>query len=93
MSTTREPSTDALHEAMEYVRVKRDLPQPSVRVAIRRAAGLSQRHVARLLGVSPTAVAFWENGARNPSHEHVREYVHLLSELARAAGVAELSRP
>jgi hypothetical protein len=43
--------------------------------------------------VSPTAVAFWERGERQPSREHLSTYVHLLNELASAAGLSGSVKP
>ena len=39
--------------------------------AARTAAGLSQRQLARMLGVSASAVAQWELDETKPTHEHV----------------------
>lgn len=39
--------------------------------AARTAAGLSQRQLARALGVSPSAVAQWELDDTKPTHEHL----------------------
>jgi transcriptional regulator with XRE-family HTH domain len=39
--------------------------------AARNRAGLSQRQMARALGVTPSAVAQWELGDTTPTHEHL----------------------
>ena len=39
-------------------------------VACRRAMGLTQKELARRLGVDPSTVARWESGRGQPSKEH-----------------------
>ncbi len=42
----------------------------------RRAAGLSQGQLARLVGIEQSSVAQWERGATAPSLAHFRELAH-----------------
>ena len=69
----------AVDELIEEVRSRRQLPPARERRAIREAAGVSQRELARALGVSWTAVQRWESGARPRAHGG--EYARLLREL------------
>jgi len=46
--------------------------------AARKAAGLSQRQLARRLGVKQGAVSQWERGQTEPSVRHFIAMVHLL---------------
>jgi len=74
--------------ALEEATAKLALPPPARRQEIRERAGLSRRRLARDLGVSPQAVAFWEMGAeaggREPQGENLVHYVTLLGHLALA---------
>ena len=49
--------------------------------ALRREAGMSQAQLAKLLGISPSAMGMYEQGRREPS-------LHLLGELARVLNVS-----
>ncbi len=73
----------SLDEALEHARLRRRLPVPAARRHIREAAGVSQIHVARELGVTREAVALWELGARTPRHHHLAAYLAILDRLAR----------
>jgi DNA-binding transcriptional regulator YiaG len=75
--------TDALEHALAEARTRRRLPAPSRRRRLRERAGLSQRAVARALGVTREAVAYWEAGHRTPRAAHAAAYVALLDRLAR----------
>jgi DNA-binding transcriptional regulator YiaG len=75
------PSYSALEEA--YAR--RCLPAPHERRAIRRAAGLSRLKVARSVGVTSTAVGYWESTSgrhSEPRGENLYSYLELLRDLA-----------
>ena len=66
-------------------RARRRLPPPQMRSALRKAAGLSLRRVARELGVSATTVSCWESGKHTPSSAHIEQYLELLDQLRRVA--------
>lgn len=65
----------------KLARLRRDLPSPDSRRAIRVAAGVSLEDVAREVGVTRSAVARWERGDRSPGREHIAEYSRVLHEL------------
>ncbi len=65
----------------DYLKAKRDLPDPAMRRAIREAAHASRKDVAAELGVSSQAVMLWELGKRSPSRRHLANYVQCLREL------------
>jgi DNA-binding transcriptional regulator YiaG len=73
----------AVDELLERVRSRRTLPSAGERRRIREAAGVSQRELARALGVSWTAVHRWEGGAR--PRTHLAEYSRALNELRELA--------
>jgi transcriptional regulator with XRE-family HTH domain len=64
---------------IEEVRLAVLLPEPPVRMAIRRRARVSRERMAAELGVQPLAVARWERGTRNPRGELRLRYAKLLS--------------
>lgn len=66
------------------VRVRRALPEPAVRRAIRRAAGVSLADVADVLGVTRQAVSMWELGERTPRGPLLHAYLDALRALQRA---------
>jgi DNA-binding transcriptional regulator YiaG len=84
-----EVERDAL---LRRVRSLQQLPLPEVRIAIRRTAGVSLREMATVLGVSPTALRWWETGDRRPSPSHRVAYLALLAELASASGLDGIVR-
>jgi len=49
---------------------------------LRRAAGLSQREVARAVGVTAGCITRWENGERRPTGKVAVEYGRVLREIA-----------
>lgn len=79
--TYRGRMTDASTVAEEAL-ARRMLPAPSERRAIREAAGVSQRRLARDVGVTATAVATWESGRSEPRGDHLVQYARVLVELA-----------
>ncbi len=81
-NTAGAESVDGL---LERVQARRELPKPSDRRLIREAAGVSQRELARALGVSWTAVQRWEAGSRPRHRSHVIEYRKALEGLRQLA--------
>lgn len=45
---------------------------------VRKLQGLTQKELARRLGISPVGVAQWENGLRNPKHETIKRIASAL---------------
>jgi DNA-binding transcriptional regulator YiaG len=74
---------EALRERLDSVRAQRRLPAPAVRREIRERVGLSQADVARALGVTREAVAYWERGQRVPKAGTAARYLELLDRLAQ----------
>ena len=74
-----------LEQALAEARVRKSLPGPRVRRLLRQEAGLTQRDVAELLGVTETAVSRWEHGERYPRRPVLTAYAHLLTRLADKA--------
>lgn len=69
-----------------YLEAKRDLPPPKIRRAIRQGAGASLDMVAADFDppISRHALRHWENGTRNPTPEHLVQYVSILRRLRDA---------
>jgi len=59
------------------------LPAPVVRRLIREQAGLSQREIGDVLGVTAAAVSQYETGSRDPGRQVRDKYVALLDSLQR----------
>jgi len=76
----RETATEKL---TAQIATRRSLPRPEMRRAIRRAAGASLEDIAGTFEppVSRHAVMSWERGTRNPSPEHLAQYVAILRTL------------
>jgi DNA-binding transcriptional regulator YiaG len=72
------PVIDSLRE--EAV-LRRSLPSPATRRALREEAGIPRRRIAEVVGVTVGAVTHWESGARRPSSEHLRRYLEVLDAL------------
>jgi transcriptional regulator with XRE-family HTH domain len=51
---------------------------PSERARIRKRAGLTQLHLAKLTGISQTRLSFWENYERELSPEELQHIVRVL---------------
>jgi DNA-binding transcriptional regulator YiaG len=67
-----------LGELTRQIEVRRELPPPAVRRALRKAAGASLADVAAVVGVTDTAVAYWETGARSPRARNLETYLEVL---------------
>jgi DNA-binding transcriptional regulator YiaG len=72
----------AVEQELRRSRRRRTLPSPASRRALREWAGLSQGTVARLLGVTPSAVCRWESGRRTPRGMVHEDYARLLARFA-----------
>ena len=79
--TAESPAAQVGHLA----RLRRRLPPPALRRAVRQSAGMSAAQVATALGVTRQAVSAWERGTRCPRGEMLEAYVAVLDELRRAA--------
>jgi len=73
---------------LEQITVRRRLPPPPQRRAMRQLAGLSMRHLAEELGVSVTAVGQWERGERSPRGDNLVSYVELLETIRASTAEA-----
>lgn len=74
-------NTAKLDQYLSRSAKRRSLPDPSMRQQIREGAGLTQREVAEVLGVTRVTVARWEGGVRMPRGRHLDDYVDLLERL------------
>lgn len=83
MTRVAELPHEDVDELLARVRARRSLPPAAERRRIREAAGVSQRELARALGVSWTAVYRWEQGSR--PRTHAAEYGRVLAELKTLA--------
>jgi transcriptional regulator with XRE-family HTH domain len=72
----------AVADVLAEVRVTRSLPPPTMRRALREAAGLTQERLGSALGVSRIAICRWESGLREPCAKNRVAYAHLLAALA-----------
>ncbi len=77
--------TDAQQELLDRVRARRVLPAPAERRQIREAANVTQRELAKALGVPQTYVWRWEGGAKPRDWQHEVAYADLLRQLREAA--------
>lgn len=76
-----------LVDLVDAMVLRRSLPGPEERRALRTKNGLSQATIARAVGVSRSTVTRWENGARIPRDDDVlRRYHHVLVCLALYPG-------
>jgi DNA-binding transcriptional regulator YiaG len=60
------------------------LPDPQEQLRLRNGAGLSQRDLASLMGVTRVSVSYWERGRNEPSGENRTRYVAVMDELQKA---------
>lgn len=77
--TSQVPHTDLLALA----RAGRDWAASGAGRSVRLAAGLSQRDIARALGVTQGTVLRWERGEAHPRLEVAARYALLLQELSK----------
>lgn len=70
--------TTAADAIRQRVQIRRDLPSPAERRALRLAAGLTTIEMAAAIGVSKQAVTSWENGTRTPRGVLLERYVDAL---------------
>lgn len=74
------------YDAVAEAAARKFLPPPRDRKAIREAAGLSRLKIADHMGVSSTAVSYWESefGRHSePRGENLLKYIELLRDLDR----------
>jgi HTH-type transcriptional regulator/antitoxin MqsA len=72
-------------ELIDRARLRRSLPDPRTRRAIRLAAGVSLAEVAEVVGVAARTIARWESGQSSPRGEYLGRYVDLLEQLRSIA--------
>jgi DNA-binding transcriptional regulator YiaG len=70
------------------IALRRELPSPQVRRALREGAGVSLTEVAEAVGVSRQAISHWELGQRTPRGEYLDRYLEALRILREAGGGA-----
>jgi DNA-binding transcriptional regulator YiaG len=77
-------TTYPLGDLTRRVEAYRALPPPGVCRAIREAAGVSMRMLARDLGVSPSALSSWERGdpRRRPTAAHAKQWAQAIAIMA-----------
>lgn len=80
--------TEAATKIADQVRLRRRLPPPHMRRAIRLAAGLSAAEVAAAMGVTRQAVAAWERGRRTPRGPLLSAYIEVLEAMTDSNGDA-----
>ncbi|WP_395357941.1 multiprotein-bridging factor 1 family protein [Streptomyces sp. YH02] len=79
---------EAIDSLLAALRPQAPLPIPERRRELRELAHLSKAEMARVLGVSPSTLAAWENG-REPAGETREKYAYLLKGLAAKLPTAE----
>ncbi|WP_318212881.1 helix-turn-helix domain-containing protein [Streptomyces sp. SJL17-1] len=79
---------EAIDSLLATLRPQAPLPTPERRRELRELAHLSKAEMARVLGVSPSTLAAWENG-REPAGETREKYAYLLKGLAARLPTAE----
>jgi DNA-binding transcriptional regulator YiaG len=81
MTTTS--NQEAVSRLAASMRLRRRLPAPALRRAIRANAGVSTAEVAAAIGVTRQAVSNWERGLRSPRGAQLEAYIAVLEELQR----------
>ncbi|MFF6939986.1 helix-turn-helix domain-containing protein [Streptomyces lavendulae] len=77
--------TSTAEKIRSRMQVRRDLPNPEQRRALRESAGLSQQELANAIGVTHQAVSHWEAGIRTPRGAVLDRYVDALRALREAS--------
>jgi DNA-binding XRE family transcriptional regulator len=62
----------------ERIAVRRELPPPATRRALRLAAGVTQGEIAEACGVTRQAVCQWERGIATPGRAALVRYIEVL---------------
>jgi transcriptional regulator with XRE-family HTH domain len=78
--------TEDLSTLRARARAQRDLPDPTRAKALRRAAGVSLRELADVVGVTVRTLCYWEAGQRRPSGRQLERYAEALRALASELG-------
>lgn len=68
------------------LRIRRLLPPPELRRALRISAHASLADVAAAVGVTRAAVSFWELGINEPSAAHAEAYAQVLEVFREVGG-------
>ncbi len=68
---------------MTFDEVIPGMPDPAQREALRRAVGLTRIEMAKLVGVSRSAIWRWERGSRTPRGVARARYLDVLREIQR----------
>jgi DNA-binding transcriptional regulator YiaG len=68
-----------------HLAARRELPDPHVRRALRKAAGVSLEQIGRECGVTRQAVTLWESGAVEPRGRNLHAYLAVLRILREAS--------
>jgi len=77
---------DPLEALARQAELRRRLPAPERRRAIRREAGATLADVGAACGVSGQAACLWECGRTYPRLEHLTRYLDALSAMAGNGG-------
>jgi transcriptional regulator with XRE-family HTH domain len=72
-----------LEDLTQRLQVRRRLPPPQVRRALRLAAGASQADVGEVVGVTRQSVSLWEAGSRTPRGRNLDVYLEVLQTFSR----------
>ena len=73
-----------LSKARKQAHARDILPSPQQRRSLRERSGLAQGDLARVLGVSASAVCRYETGERTPRSDVLHSYLELLGHLKLA---------
>jgi transcriptional regulator with XRE-family HTH domain len=70
----------------ERIAIRRELPPPEERRALRERAGLTLMEVGAACGVSFQTISHWELGIRSPRGRNLTRYVEALRVMREASG-------